>query len=70
MKISDILKKEHVIKELNSCDKKNVLDELVYGKLAEGDAQLRETVPDGQAVCPARRPVCAGDAQLQVGSTW
>ena len=28
MKISDILKKEHVIKELNSCDKKNVLDEL------------------------------------------
>ena len=28
MKISDILKKEHIIKELNSCDKKNVLDEL------------------------------------------
>ena len=28
MKISDILKKEHIIKELNSSDKENVLDEL------------------------------------------
>ena len=28
MKISEILKKEHIIEELNSCDKTNVLDEL------------------------------------------
>jgi PTS system nitrogen regulatory IIA component len=44
MKISDILKKEHVIKELNSCDKKNVLDELSSFLEAEGEITNKESL--------------------------
>ena len=43
MKISDILKKEHVIKELNSCDKKNVLDELSSFLEDEGEITNKES---------------------------
>ena len=44
MKISDILKKEHVIKELNSCDKKNVLDELSSFLEDEGEITNKESL--------------------------
>ena len=44
MKISDILKKEHVIKELNSCDKKNVLDELSSFLVDEGEITSKENL--------------------------
>ena len=44
MKISDILKKEHVIKELNSCDKKNVLDELSGFLEDEGEITSKENL--------------------------
>ena len=44
MKISDILKKEHVIKELNSCDKKNVLDELSSFLEDEGEITNKENL--------------------------
>ena len=44
MKISDILKKEHVIKELNSCDKKNVLDELSSFLEDEGEITSKENL--------------------------
>ena len=44
MKISDILKKEHVIKELNSCDKKNVLDELSSFLEDEGEIANKESL--------------------------
>ena len=44
MKISDILKKEHVIKELNSCDKKNVLDELSNFLENEGEITNKENL--------------------------
>ena len=44
MKISDILKKEHVIKELNSCDKKNVLDELSSFLEDEGEITDKESL--------------------------
>ena len=42
MKISDILKKEHIIKELNSCDKKNVLDELSSFLEDEGEITSKQ----------------------------
>ena len=44
MKISDILKKEHVIKELNSCDKTNVLDELSSFLESEGEITSKESL--------------------------
>ena len=44
MKISDILKKEHIIKELNSCDKKNVLDELSSFLEDEGEIANKESL--------------------------
>ena len=44
MKISDILKKEHVIKELNSCDKKNVLDELSSFLEDKGEITSKENL--------------------------
>ena len=44
MKISDILKKEHVIKELNSCDKKNVFDELSSFLEDEGEITSKENL--------------------------
>lgn len=44
MKISDILKKEHVIEELNSCDKKNVLDELSSFLEDEGEITNKESL--------------------------
>ena len=44
MKISDILKKEHVIKELNSHDKKNVLDELSSFLEDEGEITNKESL--------------------------
>ena len=44
MKISDILKKEHVLKELNSCDKKNVLDELSSFLEDEGEITDKESL--------------------------
>ena len=44
MKISDILKKEHIIKELNSCDKKNVLDELSSFLENEGEITNKENL--------------------------
>ena len=44
MKISDILKKEHIIKELNSCDKKNVLDELSSFLEDEGEITSKENL--------------------------
>ena len=44
MKISDILKKEHIIKELNSCDKKNVLDELSSFLEDEGEITNKESL--------------------------
>ena len=44
MKISDILKKEHIIKELNSCDKKNVLDELSSFLENEGEITSKENL--------------------------
>ena len=44
MKISDILKKEHVIKELNSCDKKNVLNELSSFLEDEGEITNKESL--------------------------
>jgi len=44
MKISDILKKEHIIKELNSCDKKNVLDELSGFLEDEGEITSKENL--------------------------
>ena len=44
MKISDILKKEHVIEELNSCDKKNVLDELSTFLEDKGEITSKENL--------------------------
>jgi len=44
MKISDILKKEHIIKELNSCDKKNVLDELSSFLEDEGEITNKKSL--------------------------
>ena len=44
MKISDILKKEHVIKELHSCDKKNVLDKLSSFLEDEGEITNKESL--------------------------
>ena len=44
MKISDILKKEHIIKELNSCDKKNVLNELSSFLEDEGEITSKENL--------------------------
>ena len=44
MKISDILKKEHIIKELNSCDKKNVLDELSSFLEDKGEITSKENL--------------------------
>ena len=44
MKITDILKKEHIIKELNSCDKKNVLDELSSFLEDEGEITSKENL--------------------------
>ena len=44
MKISDILKKEHIIKELDSCDKKNVLDELSSFLEDEGEIANKESL--------------------------
>ena len=44
MKISDILKKEHIIKELDSCDKKNVLDELSSFLEDEGEITSKENL--------------------------
>ena len=44
MKISDILKKEHIIKELNSCDKKNVLDELSSFLEDEGEITSKQNL--------------------------
>ena len=44
MKITDILKKEHIIKELNSCDKKNVLDELSSFLEDKGEITRKENL--------------------------
>ena len=44
MKISDILKKEHIIKELDSRDKKNVLDELSSFLEDEGEITNKESL--------------------------
>ena len=44
MKISDILKKEHIIKELDSRDKKNVLDELSSFLENEGEITSKENL--------------------------
>ena len=44
MKISDILKKEHIIKELDSHDKKNVLDELSSFLEDEGEITNKENL--------------------------
>ena len=44
MKITDILKKEHIIKELNSCDKKNVLDELSSFLEDKGEITSKENL--------------------------
>jgi PTS system nitrogen regulatory IIA component len=44
MKISDILKKEHIIQELDSCDKKNVLDELSSFLEDEGEITNKESL--------------------------
>ena len=44
MKISDILKKEHIIQELDSCDKKNVLDELSSFLEDEGEIANKENL--------------------------
>ena len=44
MKITDILKKEHIIKELDSCDKKNVLDELSSFLENEGEITNKENL--------------------------
>ena len=44
MKISDILKKEHIIKELDSRDKKNVLDELSSFLENEGEITNKESL--------------------------
>ena len=44
MKITDILKKEHIIEELNSCDKKNVLDELSSFLEAEGEVTSKQNL--------------------------
>ena len=44
MKISDILKKEHIIQELDSCDKKNVLDELSSFLEDEGEIANKESL--------------------------
>ena len=44
MKISDILKKEHIIKELDSRDKKNVLDELSSFLEDEGEITSKENL--------------------------
>ena len=44
MKISDILKKEHIIKELDSYDKKNVLDELSSFLEDEGEITSKENL--------------------------
>ena len=44
MKISDILKKEHIIKELDSRDKKNVLDELSSFLEDEGEITNKENL--------------------------
>ena len=42
--ISDILKKKHIIKELDSCDKKNVLDELSSFLENEGEITSKENL--------------------------
>jgi nitrogen PTS system EIIA component len=42
MKISTILKQEHIIKELNSLDKKNVLDELSTFLETKGEITSKE----------------------------
>ena len=42
MKISEILKQEHIIKELNSPDKKNVLDELSIFLETKGEITSKE----------------------------
>ena len=42
MKISEILKQEHIIKELNSPDKKNVLDELSTFLETKGEITSKE----------------------------
>ena len=44
MKITDILKKEHIIKELDSRDKKNVLDELSSFLENEGEITNKENL--------------------------
>ena len=44
MKITDILKKEHIIKELDSRDKKNVLDELSSFLENEGEITNKESL--------------------------
>ena len=44
MKITDILKKDHIIKELNSCDKKNVLDELSSFLEDKGEITSKENL--------------------------
>ena len=44
MKISDILKKQHIIKELDSRDKKNVLDELSSFLENEGEITSKENL--------------------------
>ena len=44
MKITDILKKEHIIKELDSYDKKNVLDELSSFLEDEGEITSKENL--------------------------
>ena len=42
MKIADILTKEHIIKELNSYDKKSVLDELSSFLKDKGEISNKE----------------------------
>ena len=44
MKITDILKKEHIIKDLNSFDKKNVLDELSSFLEDKGEITSKENL--------------------------
>ena len=44
MKITDILKKEHIIKDLNSSDKKNVLDELSSFLEDKGEITSKENL--------------------------
>ncbi len=46
MKISEILKQEYIIKELNSPDKKNVLDELSTFLETKGDVTSKEKLLD------------------------